>query len=182
LAVPNINHRAIGGLAFMIVNTLLQSIRNGKNRWFIAFTVVAILISQQTAAADTTAMVASSTQVSVPPTTNGVYLYGESDRPDVVGKEYMVFETIGTKTIGAFYLPRSEFSCFYGQFKGSRLNVTLIDAFDLKQYKLTLNLNPDGLTASKEPMMGEPTYQPIGKASNSDLQILQTCKLQLQKS
>jgi hypothetical protein len=168
----------------MIVNTLWQSIRNGKNRWFTSFTlaVLVILIGQKTAVADPTAMVASSTQVSVPPTINGVYLYGESDRPDVVGKEYMIFETIGTKTIGAFYLPRSEFSCFYGQFKGSRLNVTLIDAFDLKQYKLTLNLNPNGLTASKQPMMGEPTYQQIGKVSNGDLQILQTCKLQLQKS
>ncbi|WP_310486390.1 hypothetical protein [Chamaesiphon sp. VAR_69_metabat_338] len=168
----------------MILNTLLQSIRNGKNRWFISLTlaVLVILIGQKTAAADPTATIASSTQVSVPPTTNGVYLYGESDRADVVGKEYMVFETIGNKTIGAFYLPRSEFSCFYGQFKGSRLNVTLIDAFDLKKYQLTLNLNPNGLTASKQPMMGEPTYQPIGKISNSDLLILQTCKLQLQKS
>jgi hypothetical protein len=168
----------------MIVNTLLQSIRNGKNRWFTSLTIatLVILIGQKTAAADTTAMVERASRVSVPPTVNGVYLYGESDRADVIGKEYMVFETIGNKTIGAFYLPRSEFSCFYGQFKGSRLNVTLIDAFDLKQYKLTLNLNPNGLTASKQPMMGEPTYQPIGKVSNNDLQILQTCKLQLQKS
>jgi hypothetical protein len=168
----------------MIINTLLQSIRNGKNRWFISsvVAVLVIFIGQKTAAADTTAMVELASRVSVPPTVNGVYLYGESDRPDLVGKEYMVFETIGTKTIGAFYLPRSEFSCFYGQFKGSHLNVTLIDAFDLKKYQLTLNLNPNGLTASKQPMMGEPTYQPIGKVSNSDLLILQTCKLQLQKS
>jgi hypothetical protein len=168
----------------MVVNTLLQSIRNGRNRWSIGivFAVLAIFIGQKTAAADPTGIVASSTQVTVPPTANGVYLYGESDRPDVVGKEYMVFETIGNKTIGAFYLPRSEFSCFYGQFKGSRLNVTLVDAFDLKKYQLTLNLNPNGLTASKQPMMGEPTYQPLGKVSHNDSLILQTCKLQLQKS
>jgi hypothetical protein len=96
----------------MIVNTLLQSIRNGKNCWFTSLTLAAliILISQKTAVADSTAMVASSTQLSVPPTANGVYLYGESDRPDVVGKEYMVFETIGIKTIGAFYLPRYAFA------------------------------------------------------------------------
>lgn len=168
----------------MIFNTLLQSIRNGRNRWFIAsaLVILAIFIGQETAAANATAMVASSTQLTVPPTANGVYLYGESDRVDVVGKEYMIFETIGNKTIGAFYLPKSEFSCFYGQFKGSRLNVTLIDAFDLKKYQLTLNLNPNGLTASKQPMMGEPTYQPIGKVSHNNLLILQTCKLQLQKS
>jgi hypothetical protein len=167
----------------MIVHTLLQSIRNSKTHWFTSLSI-AILItlsSHSTAAADTTtAMVDTSSRVTVTPTANGVYLYGESDRPDVVGKEYMVFETIGNKTIGAFYLPRSEFNCFYGQFKGSRMNITLIDAFDLQKYKFTLALNPNGLTASKQPMMGEPTYQPLGKISNNDLQILKTCKLQLQ--
>jgi hypothetical protein len=169
----------------MKVNTLLQSIHNSKDRWFtsIAIAVVVTLVSHVNAAADPTTMVASSSRVSVPPTANGVYLYGEADRPDVTGKEYMVFETIGTKTIGAFYLPKSEFSCFYGQFKGSRLNITLIDAFDLKQYKLTLALNfSNALTASKQPMMGEPTYQPLGNVSSNDLQILKACKLQLQNS
>lgn len=167
----------------MIVNTLLQSIRSSKHRWFssIFIAILATLVSQTPSAADPT-IVASSSSVSVPPNANGVYLYGESDRPDVVGKEYMVFETIDNKTIGAFYLPQSEFSCFYGKFKGSRLNITLIDAYDLQKYKLTLALNPNGLTASKQPMMGEPTYQPLGKISNNDLQILQTCKQQLQKS
>ncbi|PSB56521.1 hypothetical protein [Chamaesiphon polymorphus] len=166
----------------MIVNILLQSIRTSKNLWFVSI-VVAILCTfiGQTAAANFLEIAASSSRVSVPPTANGVYLYGESERPDVVGKEYMVFETMGNKTIGAFYLPQSEFSCFYGKFKGSRLNVTLIDAYDLKKYKLTLALNPNGLTASKQPMMGEPTYQPLGTISHNDLQILNACKQQLQK-
>ncbi len=168
----------------MIVQTLLQFIRSGQNRWFtsIGIAILATLASHQAAAASPTAMVANYSQLSVTPTVNGVYLYGESDKPDLVGKEYMVFETIGNKTIGAFYLPQSEFSCFYGQFKGTRMDVTLIDAIDLQKYKFTLALNPNGLTASRQPLMGEPTYQPIGKVSANDLQILKTCKLQLQKS
>jgi hypothetical protein len=168
----------------MIVHTLLQSIRNGKNHCLTSIAIaVLITLSSHTAVAGNTtmAMVDRPSRGNVTPTANGVYLYGEADKPDVIGKEYMVFETIGNKTIGAFYLPRSEFNCFYGQFKGSRLNVTLIDAFDLQKYKFTLALNPNGLTASKQPMMGEPTYQPLGKISNNDLQILKTCKLQLQK-
>ncbi|AFY93340.1 hypothetical protein [Chamaesiphon minutus] len=168
----------------MIVNTLWQSIRSNKNLWFVSI-VVAILCtfsSQRTAVANLLEIAASSSRVSVPPTANGIYLYGESDRPNVVGKEYMVFETIGTKTIGAFYLPNSEFSCFYGKFRGSRMYVTLIDAYDLQKYKLTLALNANGLTASKQPMMGEPSYQPLGTVSDNDLQILNTCKQQLQKS
>jgi hypothetical protein len=169
----------------MIVNTLLQSIHSSKQRWFtsLAIAVLATLASNPTALADRPNQLVSSqtaSYVSTTPSTSGVYLYGESDRPDVVGKEYIIFETIGNKTIGAFYLPQSEFSCFYGQFRGSRLNVTLIDTFDRQKYNFSLTINPNGLTASKQPMMGEPTYQPLGKISSNDLQILTTCKQQLQ--
>jgi hypothetical protein len=172
------------GLAFMIINTLLQSIHNSKKCWLTSL-VIAVLA---TLSGNTTALADNASRLSLKETTptntaqlqSGVYLYGESDRPEVVGKEYIIFETIGNKTIGAFYLPQSEFSCFYGQFKGSRLNVTLIDTFDRQKYNFTLALNPNGLTASKQPMMGEPTYQPLGKISNNDRQILNTCKLQLQ--
>jgi hypothetical protein len=108
-----------------------------------------------------------------------VYLYGESDRPEVIGKEYIIFETIGSKTVGAFYLPRSEFSCFYGQFRGSKLNITLIDTYDSQKYKFSLALNPNGLTASKQPMMGTPAYQPLGKIGANDRRILDACKVQL---
>ncbi len=169
----------------MIVNRLLQSIHSGKTRWLtsLAIAVLATLTSSPTVLADSpNRWVSSQTdiQASTTPSTGGVYLYGESDRPNVMGKEYIIFETIGNKTIGAFYLPKSEFSCFYGQFKRSRLHVTLIDTFDRQKYNFTLTLNPNGLTASKQPMMGEPTYQPLGKISNNDRQILNSCKLQLQ--
>jgi hypothetical protein len=159
----------------MVVTTLLQSIFSSKKRWF---TSVAIAILA-TFAGNPAALGDNPNRLSLTPTANGVYLYGESDRPDVIGKEYIIFETIGTKTIGAFYLPRSEFSCFHGQFKGARLNVTLIDAFDRQKYNFTLSLAAKGLTASKQPMMGEPTYQSLGRISDNDLRILNTCKLQL---
>jgi hypothetical protein len=167
----------------MMVNTLLQSVRISKKHWLISL-VIAVLttaIGTCTAVAGNPArLVSSAPTVNIAPTTGGIYLYGESDRPDIVGKEYIVFERIGNKAIGAFYLPRSEFSCFHGQFKGSRLNVTLIDTYDRQKYNFNLQLNPNGLTASKQPMMGEPAYQPLGKVSNNDQQILNTCKLQLQ--
>jgi hypothetical protein len=35
------------------------------------------------------------------------------------------------------------------------------------------------MIASKQPMMGEPSYQPLGKISDNDRQILTACKLQL---
>jgi hypothetical protein len=160
----------------MLLPTLLRSIHNSRKRWFISavVTMLATIVSNST-----TALADIPNRLSVTPATSGVYLYGESDRPEVIGKEYIIFERIGNKTVGAFYLPRSEFNCFKGQFQGSRLNVTLTDAFDRQQYNFTLNLNPKGLTASKSPMMGEPTYQPLGKISNNDRRILNACKLQL---
>ncbi len=160
----------------MLFPTLLKSIRNSRKRWFVsgAIAILATIVGNST-----TALADIPNRLSGTPATSGVYLYGESDRPEVIGKEYIIFERIGNKTIGAFYLPRSEFNCFKGQFQGSRLSVTLTDAFDRQKYNFSLNLNPRGLTASKLPMMGEPTYQPLGKISDNDRRILNACKLQL---
>jgi hypothetical protein len=159
----------------MLFTTLLKSIRNSRKSWFVSG-VIAILATT-IGASRTVADVPS--RLSGTPMTSGVYLYGESDRPETIGKEYIIFERIGNKTIGAFYLPRSEFNCFKGQFQGSRLSVTLTDAFDRQKYNFSLNLDPRGLTASKLPMMGQPTYQPLGKISDNDRRILNACKLQL---
>ena len=162
----------------MISVTLLQSIRHLKQRWLerIAMAALAALAGSNPLLAEIPSRLIRS------PLVGGVHLYGESNRPDVIGKEYIIFETIGTKTIGAFYLPRSEFSCFYGQFKGSQLSVTILDPYDSQKYNYTLSIEPKGLTASKQPMRGEPTYQPLSKISDNDRRILAACKLQLQPS
>ena len=159
----------------MLFTTLLKSIRNSRKSWLVSgiIAILATTIGASRMVADVPS------RLSGTPSTNGVYLYGESDRPEVIGKEYIIFERIGNKTVGAFYLPRSEFNCFKGQFQGSRLNVTLTDAFDRQKYNFSLNLDSKGLTASKSPMMGEPTYQPLGKISDNDRRILNACKLQL---
>ena len=160
----------------MLLTTLLKSIHNSKKYWLVsgAIVILATIVGN-----NITALADIPNKINGTPLTTGVYLYGESDRPEVIGKEYIIFERIGNKTVGAFYLPRSEFNCFKGQFQGSRLNVTLTDAFDRQKYNFSLNLNPRGLTASKLPMMGEPTYQPLGKISDNDRRILNACKLQL---
>jgi hypothetical protein len=117
---------------------------------------------------------------SVNPTANGVYLYGESPYPNVVGKEYIIFETRNKKTIGAFYLPRSEFSCFYGQFKGSRWYGTIVDPFNGQRSNFTLALDLNrALNASTKPVLGQPAYQQLRQISNNDRRILAACKQQL---
>jgi hypothetical protein len=153
----------------------ISNINNRRHHWLYS-TAIAILATLATST------IVQSNTVTQSPSGDNIHLYGETDRPDVVGKEYMVFETTGNRTIGAFYLPQSEFSCFYGRFQGSRLNITLIDSYDRQKYALTLRLNSgNGLTASRQPHMGEPTYQPIGKLGSFDRQVIATCKAQLQQ-
>jgi hypothetical protein len=114
------------------------------------------------------------------PRVNGVYLYGESSQPNVVGKEYIIFETNRQKTIGAFYLPRSEFNCFYGQFKGADLKVTLINPFTRQRSNFTLALDRNNdLNASNRPVLDKPAYQLLRKVSTNDRRILAACKQQL---
>ena len=164
----------------MISTKLLRSIVTVNKSWLTsaAVAVLALVVSSDLA-------IAEKPNRSNIPSPSGkiageVYLYGETDVPNVVGKEYIIFETVGNQTIGAFYLPQSEFSCFSGRFSGAKLNITLVDSYDNQKYKYSLALNPSGLTASKQPMMGAPTYQPLGKISDNDRKILNTCKLQLQ--
>ena len=59
---------------------------------------------------------------------DGIYLYGQSDKPEQIGQEYMVFEVQGERVIGAFYMPHSEFNCFQGSLESQQLNVTLANS------------------------------------------------------
>jgi hypothetical protein len=161
----------------MILSKLSQPIQNQPSLW-LASTTIAIL---ETLASSTISLADE-----FPPSTtierlaDGISLYGESPLPNVVGKEYLIFEKLGNKTIGAFYLPQSEFSCFHGNLNGSELSITLIDGYDGQEYHYALALNSGRLTASELPMMGTPTYQPLKKVSDNDRRILAMCKVQLQ--
>ena len=59
------------------------------------------------------------------PKKNGIYLYGQSQQPNQIGKEYMVFEVRQGKVMGAFYLPQSEFNCFQGSLAAGKLDLTI---------------------------------------------------------
>jgi hypothetical protein len=174
----------------MFFTKLLHSIHTSKKCWLMSAAIAALTLvsGNNTALGDkpdrlsfresSPAVIANPSSGNISGNSN-IYLYGETGRPDVIGKEYIVFEKIGRKTVGAFYLPQSEFSCFYGNFNGSNLNITLLDPYDGQKYKFSLALNASGLTASKQPMMGTPTYQPLSKISTNDLRMLAACKAQL---
>ncbi|MCW5314464.1 hypothetical protein GTQ43_11790 [Nostoc sp. KVJ3] len=48
------------------------------------------------------------------PVKDGVYLYGQSSKPNQLGQGYIIFQKQQDKVIGALYMPHSEFNCFQG--------------------------------------------------------------------
>ena len=71
---------------------------------------------------------------------DGIYLYGQSSKPDEIKKEYFVFEMRQSKVVGAFYLPRSAFYCFYGTGDRTQLNLTVVDSYDGSRSPYSVNL------------------------------------------
>lgn len=96
----------------------------------------------------------------------GTYLYGESNKSNQLNQEYFVFEVQNNKVIGAAYMPRSSFDCFYGTQRSSRLNLTIVNSYKENTYSHLLNLN---------------YYEPIANISRNDQQILEACKSTLLK-
>lgn len=92
---------------------------------------------------------------------DGIYLYGESSKPEELRKEYFVFEVLRGKVVGAFYLPRSAFYCFYGNLESTQLNLTVVDSFDRTTSPYSVSLEK---------------YYPISAVSDNDRRILGICK------
>jgi len=114
------------------------------------------------------------------PITDGVYLYGQSETPDQLGKEYLVFETRQGKVIGAFYQPQSEFSCFYGAMESEQMSLNVVDAFENKEYRYNIALQRNATVAdSHQPTLGKVElqgFQPLNVVSDRDAQILAVCR------
>ena len=91
----------------------------------------------------------------------GIYLYGQSSKPDQIKKEYFVFEMRQSKVVGAFYLPRSAFYCFYGTLDRTQLNLTVVDTYDGSRSPYSVNLQQ---------------YYPISAIGENDRRILGICK------
>ena len=53
------------------------------------------------------------------PVKDGVYLYGQSPKPNQLGQGYIIFQKQQDKVTGALYMPHSEFNCFQGTLNSS---------------------------------------------------------------
>lgn len=77
---------------------------------------------------------------------NGVYLYGNSQQPNQLLHNYVVFEQQDGKVVGAFYSPQSDFTCFTGDVQGTRLEVEAVapeqPPYEVKAQLAQLNALP----------------------------------------
>ena len=129
------------------------------------------------------------------PQKDGIYLYGQSPKPQQVGQEYMVFEVREGKVIGAFYLPQSEFSCFNGTLQSGNLALMVAYGPDANPYEdsIAVQDSQQVATASGTPIenvynetdypysVALQNYHQLASISGNDQQILRTCKSNYQQ-
>lgn len=124
---------------------------------------------------------ASSEAENTPALTDGVYLYGQSAEPSKIGSEYLVFEINQGQIVGGFYMPRSSFDCFYGNVEADKLALTVVDSYDRTAHAYAVALQPEGAVASVDGQtavpMGLEGYHQLAQLSDTDQQILATCKV-----
>jgi hypothetical protein len=116
---------------------------------------------------------------------DGVYLYGQSAKPDQVGKGYFVFEVKQGNVVGALYMPRSSFDCTAGKFQGDQLALTVVNSYDRTTNPFEIALERTSNVAAES----NPAFQDIGlqgfqrltKVSENDYRILNVCKADFQK-
>ena len=109
---------------------------------------------------------------------NGTYLYGQSPQREQLGQEYLVFKVNAGKVTGAFYQPRSEYSCFSGELTASQLSLSIRDSYDNSVSPYAIALKPQEPVAGNAQNLGNMTldgYYALGKLSANDQRILKDC-------
>ena len=131
------------------------------------------------------------------PKKNGIYLYGQSQQPNQIGQEYMVFEVRQGKVMGAFYLPQSEFNCFQGSLAAGKLDLTIAGDAGSTPYSDSIadaENAPQVATASDSSQIGAQyeqvssqysvalqNYYQLSNVNENDKQILAACKSNYQE-
>lgn len=124
------------------------------------------------------------------PEKDGIYLYGQSPKPQQIGQEYMVFEMRGGKVTGAFYLPHSEFSCFSGTLQSGNLALMVANGPDSNAYEDSVAVQDSQRVATASDTqigidynqsaypysVALQNYHQLASVSSNDQQLLRTCK------
>jgi hypothetical protein len=57
-----------------------------------------------------------------------VYLYGEANTANQLGKGYFIFQRSGQRIVGAMYYPQSEYTCFTGTLRATSVQLQPFEA------------------------------------------------------
>jgi hypothetical protein len=71
---------------------------------------------------------AETSPVKPAPEQDGIYLYGEANTVNQLGKGYFIFQQSGQKVVGAMYYPHSEYTCFTGQRTATNVHLQAFEA------------------------------------------------------
>lgn len=115
---------------------------------------------------------------------DGVYLYGQSPKPDEIGKGYLVFEARQGKLVGALYMPRSSFDCTYGQLEADRVSLMVVDSYDRSENPFVIATERNDSVASRDPVVAPISLEGFHRLSNlsaNDQRILNVCKQNYQQ-
>ncbi|MEH1941776.1 MAG: hypothetical protein V7L01_16375 [Nostoc sp.] len=119
------------------------------------------------------------------PEKDGVYLYGQSPKPNELGQGYIIFQKQQDKITGALYMPHSEFNCFQGTLNPSgELAMTVNGSSN----EASSNQSNQVATSSRLPKVGEDEpssyaysvalqdFHRLNSITASDRRTLQMCK------
>ncbi|NJO40196.1 MAG: hypothetical protein HC769_12585 [Cyanobacteria bacterium CRU_2_1] len=118
------------------------------------------------------------------PLANGTYLYGQTPERDQLGAAYMVFEVNQGQVVGAFYMPRSSFDCFYGTVEANQLALTIVDSYEQTIHSYSVALEPTDSVAtlgSEATPVGLEGFHSIDGLTENDQRILSTCQTDFQQ-
>ncbi len=121
---------------------------------------------------------------------DGTYLYGQSSEPQQIGKEYLVFEARQGNVVGAVYMPGSEYSCFKGTLASNQMSLKVANSYNQTALAHTMAAQPAQVAAAGGEVNLQNTYdsisyphtirledyKPLGKVSDNDKQILNSCR------
>jgi len=115
---------------------------------------------------------------------DGVYLYGQSSKPEQIGQGYFVFEVKRGKVIGALYMPRSSFDCASGSFRGNELALKIVDSYDrsTNPYEIAVERNSTVASNGKPVQeIGLRGFHRLPTLSENDQRILNVCRADFKK-
>jgi len=115
------------------------------------------------------------------PTKDGIYLYGQSPKPNQPGQGYIIFRKQQGRVTGALYMPQSEFSCFQGTLdRSGELAMTVNGSPDEAGSSQVASTNRLPGVAEDESMTYAHSvtlqdYHQLNRIGASDRRILQMC-------